>query len=964
MKTSLLLRHLKSLRQLLIPVFFLFFAVNLNAQLIAFDAASSTGFGSSPRTPSTLNANLTLTNGGLIRGSGVMTSGTPPASGCWGGSGGWGTTDAGSIYFTFTANTGYAVSLSSISAKTRRSGSGPTNSNIEYSINGGAYVVLANWTTSSTSGTAGTSNSTSLTGIAALQNVAAGTTIRFRMSFPGNPSNNFYLTGSSGTAFVLNGTVVPVPICTAPAGLAASNVSASSADLNWNTIAGISGYEYVIDQTAALPTGTGTAVTTNSYAATGLNPGTVYYAHIRTDCGGTFSAWTTTSFTTATGCVSPAVTSVTSGTAVCAGSPLSLSVTATGTALTYTWTGAGAFSSANTNTTNVTNAASSDYTVSISNACGTASAAITVTVNALPSVTSNSLTLCTGSTGTLTASGADTYTWSTGQASASTTVSPVSNSVYTVTGTDLNGCQNTHITAVAVNVLPTVTATSPSVCAGSSTTLTAGGASTYTWNTTQASASITVSPAASTIYTVEGTDMNGCVNTFTTQVTVSPLPSVTANSPSVCAGSSTTLTATGADTYTWNTGQAAASMTVNPAANAIYTVTGTDLNGCVNSSTTQVMVNVLPSVSANSPSLCTGTTATLTASGASTYTWSTAQVALSITVSPTANTVYTVSGTDLNGCENTFTTQVTVNALPLVSANSPSVCAGGTTTLTATGAATYTWSTAQTTAGITVNPSVNTTYTVTGTDINGCVNSFTTQVMMSAAPVITVNSATVCSGSTVTLTALGVNTYTWSTGSNTNSVTASPAATTVYTVSGNLSGCPTTVSTTATITVGSLPTVSIAAINSALCNTTGTVNLSGTPFGGTFTGTGIVGNAFSPQTAGTGTFVVSYNYTGANACSNVAHTTIIVANCTGLEEHAGKALFETFPNPATDELHVRFPDVQLRTISLYAMNGDLIYAEQVSSLQYSLPVSALSSGLYVLQVVGADGQSSKKILKQ
>lgn len=964
MNASPLRRPVNSLVKCLIPVFLFFLTVNLNAQLIGWDASNNGGgFGASPWAPVTLNSNLTMSNTGLIRGSAILTSGTP-AGGCWGGGGGgWGTTDAGSVYFSFTANAGYQVSLSSISSALRRSSTGPTTCNVEYSLNGGVYTLAGTWNVSSTSGTTGTANSTNLSAVAPLQNVAAGTVIKFRISFPGASGGNWYLTGATNS-LRLNGTVVAVPSCTAPAGLAASNVTTSAADLNWSSIPGASGYEYVIDQTAALPTGTGTAVTTNSCAAASLNPGTVYYAHIRTDCGSGYSTWTTASFTTAAACVAPSVTALTSNTAVCAGTPLSLSVTATGTALTYTWTGAGSFGSANTAGTTLTNPVSSDYTVSIANACGTASAAVSVTVNALPSVTSNSLLVCAGSTGTLTASGANTYSWSTGQASASTTVNPASSSVYTVTGTDANGCTASYTTAVVVSALPAITANSPTVCAGSTATLAASGAATYTWNATQASASITVAPTATTIYTVTGTDLNACERTFTTQVTVNALPSVTANSPSVCAGSSTTLTASGANTYTWNATQASASMTVNPSGTTMYTVAGTDLNGCENTMTTYVTVYALPTVIANSPSVCAGGTVTLTASGADTYTWNATQASASLTIAPAANTIYTVTGTDLSGCETTFTTQVTVKALPPVSANSPSVCAGGTTTLTASGASTYTWSTAQAAASITVSPTVTTVYTVSGTDGDGCVNSFTTQVTTGAAPVITVSSSTICSGATATLSASGVTSYTWSTGSNSSSVTASPAASTVYTVSGNLAGCSAVVSQTATITVSALPSVSIAPLAPVLCNTTGTVVLTGTPLGGTFMGAGISGNTFSPQSAGTGSFVVSYSYTASNACSGIAHTNIIVANCTGMEEAGNALTFDVYPNPAGDDIHVRFPDTEPRSISLYSMSGELVYSEKVQAMRHTLRVSGLSRGLYILKVNGTEGQSSKKILLQ
>ena len=949
---------------MLLPFFLLFFTIQAQAQLIGWDASNNGGgFGASPWTPVTRNANLSMVNTGLIRGASIQTSGTP-AGGCWGGGGGgWGTTDAGSVYFSFSANTGYAVSLSSISSALRRSSTGPATCNVEYSLNGGAYTSAGTWNVSSTSGTTGTANSTNLSAIAALQNVAAGTVIKFRISFPGASGGNWYLTGATNS-LRLNGTVVAVPSCTAPAGLAASNVTANSADLNWNTISGATDYEYVIDQTAAVPAGTGTAVTTNSYVATGLNPGTVYYAHVRTDCGGsTFSTWTTTSFTTATGCVSPSITAITSNTAVCTGSPLNLSVTATGTTPSYTWTGAGTIASANTSTTSVTNVTSSDYTVSISNACGTASAAVSVTVNALPSLSANSATICTGSTASLTASGANTYTWSPSQTTAGISVTPTATTVYTVTGTDLSGCVNSTTTSVTVHSLPVISAGSATACAGATSTLSAGGALTYTWSGTQTTASITVSPITTTVYTVSGTDLNGCVNTSTAQVTVNALPSVTANSPSVCAGFTATLAASGAATYTWSTTQTTASITVSPAAATVYTVTGTDLNGCVNSFTTQVTVNALPSVTASSSPVCAGATATLTASGASTYTWSNGSTTASVTVTPASTSVYTVNGTDLNGCVNSFTTQVTVNALPLVTANSPSVCVGGTATLTASGAASYTWSTTQTAATITVSPAVTTNYTLSGTDLNGCSNSYTATVTVNPAPAMTVNSTSICSGSTATLTASGVTTYTWSNGTAGNSITVNPTSTTVYTVSGNMAGCPVTVTKTATVTVNTLPAVSIASISTTICNTTNTVNLVGSPFGGTFSGIGIIGNTFSPLTAGTGTFVVSYQYTGTNTCSGIAHTSIVVANCTGMEELKELA-FGLYPNPAGSEIRLDFPDMETRTISIYSMSGVLVYSEQVNAIEHTLLVHELSRGLYVLKVSSTAGQSSKKILLQ
>src|SRR5258706_5380955 len=133
-----------------------------------------------------------------------------------------------------------------------------------------------------------------------------------------------------------------------------------------------------------------------------------------------------------------------------------------------------------------------------------------------------------------------------------------------------NSCGSIASNSCLLTILsPNVTiSASPSsvICAGASTTLTASGASTYRWNTGATTASITVSPATTTPYTVTGTNSIGCSKTASITVTVNPLPNVTATaSPaSICVGTSSTLTASGATTYQWSTGPTTASITVSP----------------------------------------------------------------------------------------------------------------------------------------------------------------------------------------------------------------------------------------------------------------------------------------------------------------------------------------------------------------------------------------------------------------
>ena len=238
---------------------------------------------------------------------------------------------------------------------------------------------------------------------------------------------------------------------------------------------------------------------------------------------------------------------------------------------------------------------------------------------------------------------------------------------------------------------PTVTVNNPTICSGTSATLTASGATTYVWNTGATTNSIVVNPATNTSYTVTGTTL-GCIGTATANVTVNVIPTVvTVNSPTICAGTHVMLTAVGAVSYVWSNGSMFDTTTVNPSTTATYTVTGTT-SGCTGTAVALVTVNPSPIVTVNSPTICSGTSITLKAIGATSYVWNTGATTDSIVVNPMINTSYTVTGTNA-GCIGTAISTVTVNLNPVVTVNNPTICAGATATLTATGATTYVWNT-------------------------------------------------------------------------------------------------------------------------------------------------------------------------------------------------------------------------------------------------------------------------------
>ena len=330
-----------------------------------------------------------------------------------------------------------------------------------------------------------------------------------------------------------------------------------------------------------------------------------------------------------------------------------------------------------------------------------------------------------------------------------------------------------------------------SVCAGSTTTLncaTTGGVWTSS-DTTIASINpstglVTGKVAGTVTITYTVTSAQGCIGTSTKSFTVNPLPTVPAitGNTTICDNTTTTLSnsLTGG---VWSS-SLPAKATVNASTGLVTSVAlgsgtttvtylYTDNNGCSSSVNTTVTINASPTVAAigGNTGVCIGNTTTFAdATTGGTWTSGTPSVAtinssgLISTVAASASSTISYTVINANACTTVVTKPITVYALPNVTANATAttVCFGTQITLTGGNASSYTWNN-----GVTNNvafaPSATTTYTVTGTDGNGCVKTANITITVNALPTVSISPSvtTLCNGYSSTLTASGASTYGW-----------------------------------------------------------------------------------------------------------------------------------------------------------------------------------------------------------
>jgi PKD repeat protein len=732
---------------------------------------------------------------------------------------------------------------------------------------------------------------------------------------------------TSAIAGCYNVTIVDDNGCAATMQFCILDLGSATASISASTNESCSG---ACDGTATAVGSAGTAPYTYQWEAAAGNQTTATATNL---CAGSY----TVTVTDALGCSDQATATITSPSAItltttttdanCGQNDGTATVSASGGTggYTYLWSptgGTGATATglpAGTYTLTVTdaNGCTAQTTAIVNNGGGFTASATQTNVSCFGA--------CDGTATANTSGGSAPLTYQWGAAAGNQTTATATNlcaGTYTVTATDALGCTSqATATITEPSAVAATTSSTDANCGandGTATVTASGGTSgyTYLWSPTGGTGATATALAAGT-YSATVTDANGCTAQASVTVNnVGGLSVTTSQADENCGAADGTATATpiggsGSYSYAWSSGGNAATET--GLSGGTYTVIVTDLgNGCI--ATASVTIGSIGAVTAIvSPDLtiCVGSQLTLTASGGTSYSWDDGSGVIStnstVTVFPTATTIYTATVSDGN-CSDVESVVVTVVSLPstTISGNT-SLCLGESTTLTASGGTSFLWAGGETTTSITVSPSTSTTYTVVGT-ANGC-SSPTANV------VVTVDDLPVAvAGSNVTTTYL-------STGANVNFNSSGSQGTNFDWDFDDT-------------------------------NTSNSANP-------------------SHSYAAAGLFTVELSVTNGGCQIVATDTILIeVLDDVGIENGALNAQVDVYPNPTSSQLNIAVTDWSGKALQLRLTDtrGRLVYMESFEGLQgdhlLSLDLEDEARGVYFLQMTTDDERKTVKVLRQ
>lgn len=694
---------------------------------------------------------------------------------------------------------------------------------------------------------------------------------------------------------------------------------------------------------------------------------------------------------------------------ICSGSTATLNCNATG-ATSYQWR-IGGNTINNANSSSYQASASGTYTCDAINSCGTvtSSNSVTVTVSNKPTVAPGSTTntICTGNSVTISAnaqpgSGSiSSYAWNTGIAGnlSGGTVSPTSNTTYTVTVTNSNNCTASGNVAITVNAPPTVnlTASPQSLCNGQSTTLNSGASagsgsiSSYTWSEGLGNVSSgSFSPVNTSNVAVTVTNSNNCSATGTVTVSVNNIPTVapSATPPGICNGNgSSTLNANataGSGTitnYSWSAGPSGnvAGGVVSPATTTNYSITVTNSNNCTATGTVTVAVGATPTLAptAAPSTICAGGSSTLNAnadavSGAiQSYAWSSAIGGSSQSgdVTPSGTTTYNVTVTNTDNCSASAAVTVTVNENPTLSptATPSTICVGESSTLEANATSAnatiidYSWSSgiAGNISSGQVQPTADESYTVTVTNSLNCSASAVVSVTVLPLPaspsISSAQGTTICLGDTAELSLnTTYNGYQWSTGATTASIGVTQGGNynvTVSTACGQLTASDIAI----VVSDPGVPTIA-ENVSSGIRAQSATAVTYQWFLEGNAVGTAVTDSFYNPTATGNYTVEI----TDANGCKATSAPLYYVY--LSISNIGNEVSINLMPNPAKNEVFIKTSLNSGFIGQISDLTGAVVKQFNSSANSLSVNVESLSKGTYFVRITTQQGLHTTKRL--
>jgi hypothetical protein len=675
----------------------------------------------------------------------------------------------------------------------------------------------------------------------------------------------------------------------------------------------------------------------------------------------------------------------------------SFSVNCTG-AMNYTFAGSNTVASTSGNAFIDLPFSATSFTVKAKHVpnCYYTTSVVPITLLQLPSltITPAAQTVCAGQQVTVSGQGANTYVWKnyfqstigTGTA-ISFTPNPTTNSTYYLWGTDANGCVATKsFVAYAEPNSPSIIATQYTRCLNSPGPVIFSEVSlntannTYTWNSAVGSGTFADTPTITTTYTLQSYNAACGYSTAYLTVTVYPSygPTITAavTPTALCTGQTVTFTMSGANMYTSAFFNLTASSTVTGVINSTTTtcnIIGYDSYGCSSTNVVPLSVAAQPTVvSFSSQTVCPLTTHTLLAFGtAASYSWSTSQTGTVIMVTPSVNTTYTLYGFSANNaCYNAKIKSFYCYPTPTVFVNpssSPSICPGASLNLTANSvsnsANSYYWNNSvNSNNALVVSPSVQTTYTVVGKDVNNtnCVDTVLVTVGIYNLPglSLTIQNPASCSGST-TISAIASPTGGVFTPSAYASSQFDPGVhPLIYSYQDPVTSCKNTI--VQTFTVNPNPCVSIWPSMDTICLSQ-TATLTTSPPGGTLTGQYLAGNTFSPSVVNN--YVFNYSYYDGNGCYGSSCEDIFVMICTTQKkEFATLNSLSVFPNPFKSSFIINNPQNEKINYRIMDINGRVIEENTIHET-VNIDLGNKPDGLYFVRLQSNNLEQGYKTYK-